>query len=94
MNIENYFERSVIDASGLDGAYDCTLEYKPRMIRYADGRPYSPQEGVPAAPTPPREALPGMSSAVQSQLGLRLDSRKAPYDVVVIDYIERTPTEN
>jgi len=28
------------------------------------------------------------------QLGLKLDSRKAPVEMIVIDHLEKTPTEN
>jgi uncharacterized protein (TIGR03435 family) len=94
--LTGYFNQPVIDATGLDGAYDFTLEYMPGHMRRADGTPSSAQaeEGVPVAPTPEREAPPTIFSALQSQLGLRLDSRKAPFDVLVIDRIEKIPTEN
>jgi uncharacterized protein (TIGR03435 family) len=34
-----------------------------------------------------------MSKALQ-QLGLRLDARKAPVELIVVDHVEKTPTEN
>lgn len=37
---------------------------------------------------------PEFTGAVQEQLGLRLEKRKAPYDLLVVDHIERVPTEN
>jgi uncharacterized protein (TIGR03435 family) len=36
---------------------------------------------------------PTLLSGLQ-QLGLKLDARKAPVDMIVIDHVEKTPTEN
>ena len=44
-----------------------------------------------AAPDPDRMPL---LDAVQSQLGLKLEARKGPVKVIVVDHIEKTPTEN
>ena len=38
--------------------------------------------------------LPSLSEALEQQLGLRVDTRKAPADVVVVDRVDRTPVEN
>jgi uncharacterized protein (TIGR03435 family) len=40
------------------------------------------------------DAGPTIFTAVQEQLGLKLEAKKAPLDLLVIDHIERTPTEN
>jgi len=48
----------------------------------------------PGATTPDGEALPEIFSAIQSQLGLKLETRKAGVDTLVIDHIAKTPTEN
>jgi uncharacterized protein (TIGR03435 family) len=37
---------------------------------------------------------PGLFTALQEQLGLRLESKKQPVDIVIVDHSERTPTEN
>jgi uncharacterized protein (TIGR03435 family) len=39
-------------------------------------------------------AGPTLTQAVQDQLGLRLESTKGPVDTVVVDHIEKSPTEN
>jgi uncharacterized protein (TIGR03435 family) len=37
---------------------------------------------------------PDFFRALQDQLGLRLEQRKAPVEILVVDHIEKTPTEN
>ncbi|MGO9262837.1 MAG: TIGR03435 family protein [Terracidiphilus sp.] len=44
--------------------------------------------------TPDAETLPNVFSALQSQLGLKLEPKKVPVDVMVIDHMEKTPTAN
>jgi uncharacterized protein (TIGR03435 family) len=72
------FGRPVIDKTGLAGDYDYVLEYVP--------------EG--SDPTPAASEVPSLQSAVQDQLGLRLDAKRGPIEVLVVDRGERTPTEN
>jgi uncharacterized protein (TIGR03435 family) len=45
---------------------------------------------------PPNAAgdAPSIYTALQDQLGLRLESKKAPFDVIVVDRIDKNPTEN
>jgi len=45
-------------------------------------------------PAESRDNGPDLITAVQEQLGLKLDRKKGPVDVVVIDHVERTPTTN
>jgi len=76
------FERqTVVDMTGLKGVFEMKLEWTPD-----DGRP-AELNGV---------AIDGPSlfTAVQEQLGLRLESRKGPLDVLVVDHAEMAPTEN
>ena len=70
--------RPVMDKTGLTGTYDMTLDYSP------DDR----------ASNDDTSAVPSLFTALQEQLGLRLESAKGPVETVVVDHAERTPTEN
>lgn len=76
----------VNDKTGLTDRYDFKLEYSrggPGLAPNAGG-------GNADADVP----LPDLPTAVQSQLGLRLEKGTAQQEVLVIDHIERTPTGN
>ena len=78
--------RLVQDQTGLNGKYDFTLAFEtdpPWTVAGADGRTGSPAE---------REA--GLSAAVQEQLGLKLEAKKSKIEMLIIDRVEKTPTEN
>ena len=79
--------RPVIDKTELKGLYDIKLQWTPEMGQ----GPVAP--GGPEPPPPPDTSGPSIFTAVQEQLGLRLESAKGPVDVVVIDSIQK-PTEN
>ncbi|HYW48921.1 MAG TPA: TIGR03435 family protein [Bryobacteraceae bacterium] len=96
--------RPVVDMTGLTKKYDYTLDYTPDPSQRMGGPmggmimapPPHPGEGggAPAAPPPDPEAGPSLFTALQEQLGLKLDQRKGPVDLLVIDGVEKTPTEN
>ena len=76
--------RPVIDKTGLTGLYDFTLRYAP------EGRVLGPFGPVPGAPPPVVDPdAPGLSVALQEQLGLKLESSRGPVEVLVVDRIER-----
>jgi uncharacterized protein (TIGR03435 family) len=79
-------ERPVFDKTGLDGKYDFKLEYDPSSVRIENS-----SSGAAAAASP--GASGSVFSALQEQLGLRLDSFKGPLEILVIDRVEK-PTEN
>lgn len=72
--------RPVIDATSLSGAYDFTLDL-------TDAAP-------PEHPGSDPEGRPSVSTVLQEQLGLRLEGRRAPVDVLVVEAGNRTPREN
>jgi bla regulator protein BlaR1 len=77
---------SVIDKTGLSGKYDFTLKWTP------DPSAGPPPPGAPAGP-PPDPNGPSLFTAVQEQLGLKLQSTKGPVEILVVDHVER-PSEN
>jgi uncharacterized protein (TIGR03435 family) len=64
----------VLDRTGLAGRYDLNLKWTP--------------EGVAAA-TPEKLDVPDLFTAIEEQLGLKLESTKGPVPVLVIDRVER-----
>ena len=82
--------RTVVDKTGLTGNYDFTLDYTPdNMPMPVHGGP----EGGPKPEMQPDAGGPSLFTAVQEQLGLKLESTKATVDVIVIDHIDQ-PSEN
>jgi uncharacterized protein (TIGR03435 family) len=80
--LSRLLQRPVVDSTSLEGNYDFKLEWTP------DLGPSEP-DGQPVA-LPPG---PSLSSALQQQLGLRLEATKGPVDLLVIDHADR-PSEN
>jgi uncharacterized protein (TIGR03435 family) len=86
--------RSVLDQTGLKGNYDFTLKWTPdpssgAMIQGPPGGAPGPDN----APPPPDASGPSIFTAVQEQLGLKLESTKGPVEILVIDHVEQ-PSEN
>lgn len=85
--LQNFLDKPVVDQSGLSERYDFTLTFTldPAQMARLGGPPIS------AADNP--DAAPDVFTAFQQQLGLKLESTKAPVDVMVIDKVEK-PSEN
>ena len=80
-------DRPVVDQTGLSGRFDFTLKWTPDESQFAGMGVH-----VPAAIDNP-DAPPDLFTAIQEQLGLKLDSTKAPVDVLVIDSVQK-PSSN
>jgi uncharacterized protein (TIGR03435 family) len=81
--------RIVLDRTGLAGAYDINLTWTPdQMPRPAGDGPPPQINGVAVDPNGP-----SLFTAVQEQLGLKLDSQRGPVETLVIDRAEK-PVEN
>jgi uncharacterized protein (TIGR03435 family) len=95
--LERFLDRPIVDMTGLNGSYDLAVnvtaeDYRAMLIRSAV---------VAGVILPPEvlRILDGASSPASlfdgiEKLGLRLESRKAPLDLLVIDGALKTPTEN
>jgi uncharacterized protein (TIGR03435 family) len=68
--------RVVTDETGLAGGYDVELTF-------------APEGPLPPAAPPADPDAPSIFTALREQLGLRLDGRRGPVEVLVIDEIER-----
>jgi uncharacterized protein (TIGR03435 family) len=91
--LSNQFNKIVVDATGLKGKYDFLLSWMPESRTGAPPPSAASGPGAPAAPAPD-ESGPSLLEAVQDQLGLKLESKKGPVEILVIDHFEKTPTEN
>lgn len=81
-------ERPVLDKTQLNGKYDFTLAYSRIGLRpWVTPRGAVPQDDAPSGG-------PTLQKAVEEQLGLKLDLKKDPIDVLVVDRLDKVPTEN
>jgi len=79
---------TVVDQTGLAGKYDFDLKWTPEV---GSGMPAGPSDGGPAGagnPPAPDNSGPSLFTALEEQLGLKLEAKKVPADVIVIDHIE------
>jgi uncharacterized protein (TIGR03435 family) len=83
---EVFMDRPVVDQTGLHNRYDFDLKWTPD-----ETQSYCPSD--PARSRDDPNAPPGLYTAIQEQLGLKLTRTKAPIQVMVIDHLE-TSSEN
>lgn len=69
----------VLDKTGLEGRYDFTFDYEGSLFFGRNGLP---------------RILSSIESALTRQLGLKMVDAKVPVNVLVIDHVDKTPTEN
>jgi uncharacterized protein (TIGR03435 family) len=95
--ISRFSERPVVDMTGIEGQYDFDLVFSPettRGVQMAGRGPMPPAGGGERSPADaPVERAGSMYESVQ-RYGLKLEPRKAPMEVLVVDHIEKVPTEN
>lgn len=84
--IGRQLNRHTANATGIDGHFDMDLTFSPELVQALPGR-------QPGDPLPAPTVAPSIFTAVQEQLGLKLESARGPVDVLVVDRAEM-PTEN
>lgn len=78
--LSTQLDRPVVDETGLDGVFAVKLDFAPDLLL--------------ARPNQRDDLAPSLPDALLQQLGLKLESRKRQLQTVVIDQIEKVPTEN
>jgi len=78
--LSRFLNRPVLDKTGLTGVFDFTMEWSP------EGKTTDEAGDLPVGPS--------LFTAVQEQLGLKLESRRAPVEILVVDRGERVPAGN
>jgi uncharacterized protein (TIGR03435 family) len=79
--LSRFTGQTVLDMTGLKGAYDLKLEW-------------APDNPAAAAALNAAEDGPSLFAAVEQQLGLKLDVRKGPVEILVVDHADRVPVQN
>lgn len=94
--LSRFADKPVVDMTGVHGRYDFSMEFSPE-----DFRAMMIRAAIASGYTPPPDVLKLLDSssgetlfAAVEKLGLKMDSRTAPIEVLVIDQAEHTPTEN
>jgi uncharacterized protein (TIGR03435 family) len=76
--LSKFAGRPVVDKTGLAGNWDLEVEYLPEQIPNLNG-----------APAPVNPDAPSLFTALQEQLGLKLEAQRGGVDILVIDSVER-----
>lgn len=106
--LSRILDRPVVDMTGLKGIYQLTLNLSMQdmhaMVEAAGAVPPGPATGGGEMQHRPDAGAPGATPASDAparsvfenvqQLGLKLEARRAPMEVIVIDHLEKAPTEN
>ena len=90
--LQMYTDRTIVNRTGLTGGFDLVINFDNRRtvagVGPAGGLPLSPQAAEPAAAD-----TVSIFTALEEQLGLKLEPQTGPAEVLVIDHVEQ-PTPN
>jgi uncharacterized protein (TIGR03435 family) len=85
--LSNRLGRPVIDKTGLEGNYDFSFDFAPDFGAGPGGGPPTPPPGAPQLP-PVDPNAPNIITALQEQLGLKVEAKRGPVDTIVIKSVE------
>lgn len=96
--LTRFVDRPVVDMTGLKGSYHVAIDLSMEDLKNAAkaagmGAMMGAAEGGKPAAEASEPAGSSIFTSVQ-QMGLKLEPRKAPLDVIVVDHLEKSPTEN
>jgi len=91
--LSQYLGRTVLNQTGLMGDYDFTLQWTPEPDESTMFSAPEPGQSALNSPSPPDSSGPSIFTAMPEELGLKLESKKGPVPILVIEQIER-PSEN
>jgi uncharacterized protein (TIGR03435 family) len=88
--LSRFLRQPVVDMTGLKGNFEVKLEWTPENVQ--------PTVAPVVVPDPeaasPVDSRPSIFVAVQEQLGLALESRKGPLEIIAVDRADKVPIEN
>ncbi len=82
----DWLDHPVVDATGIEGGWNFTVSFSPHSAMMADVK-------AGAEMADPDGKL-SFFEALEKEVGLKLESKKSPMQVLVIDHIEQQPTAN
>ena len=89
-----HIKSPVLDGTHLHGSYDITLNWSPASVVHGlETSAANAGSGAASEPADPTGAI-SLPDAVSKQLGLKLKMQRRNMPVIVIDHIERNPTQN
>lgn len=103
--LSHYLSEPVVDETGLTARYDIKLQWTPepgegpmlpmgKMVGHEPAGAPPPGGGDSKGPDAAADSLPPLPIALQQQLGLRLEPKKLPLEILVVDHARKVPTEN
>jgi uncharacterized protein (TIGR03435 family) len=84
--LSGWQDRPIINQTGLDGCFDFEFNFTQNL-------PAGMQDGQLVNGVPVDGSAPNVYQALQNQLGLRMEARRAPVETMVIDHAERPAEE-
>jgi uncharacterized protein (TIGR03435 family) len=93
-SLQARLKRPVVDSTALTAKFDFTLTFSTDGIDGPLVAALTPPSGGGPAITPEVDAPPDILGALQTQLGLKLEPKTVPVEMIVIDHAEKTPTED